>query len=79
MSALAAGEKGRVLAKGNEAICLGAIAANCRHYYGYPITPQNDIPEYMAAHLPAHGGTFLQAESEVATINVMLGRRESPT
>jgi 2-oxoglutarate ferredoxin oxidoreductase subunit alpha len=73
MSTLAAGAATRILAKGNEAICLGAIAAGCRHYYGYPITPQNDIPEYMAAHMPTHGGTFLQAESEVATINMILG------
>ena len=73
MSALSATATGRILAKGNEAICLGAVAAGCRQYYGYPITPQNDIPEYMAAHLPALGGTFLQAESEVATINFLLG------
>ena len=63
----------REFVKGNEAICHGAIAAGCRHYFGYPITPQNDIPEYMSAHLPEHGGVYLQAESEVATINMMLG------
>lgn len=67
----------RELVKGNEAICLGAIAAGCRFYYGYPITPQNDIPEYMAAHLPPIGGVFLQAESEVAAINFMLGTAAS--
>jgi 2-oxoglutarate ferredoxin oxidoreductase subunit alpha len=67
----------RVLMKGNEAICVGAIAAGCLHYYGYPITPQNDIPEYMSAHLPPIGGTFLQAESEVATINFLLGTSAS--
>ncbi len=67
----------RELMKGNEAICLGAIAAGCRYYYGYPITPQNDIPEYMSAHLPPLGGTFLQAESEVATINFVLGTSAS--
>ncbi|GAB4230341.1 MAG: 3-methyl-2-oxobutanoate dehydrogenase subunit VorB [Deltaproteobacteria bacterium] len=77
MSALAEGGSKRILTKGNEAICLGAIAAGCRHYYGYPITPQNDIPEYMAAHLPALGGSFLQAESEVATINFLLGTSAS--
>lgn len=66
-------DPGRMLMKGNEAVCLGAIAAGCRFYYGYPITPQNDIPEYMAAHLPPLGGTFLQAESEVATVNYLLG------
>jgi 2-oxoglutarate ferredoxin oxidoreductase subunit alpha len=67
----------RLLMKGNEAICVGAIAAGCRFYYGYPITPQNDIPEYMSAHLPPIGGTFLQAESEVATINFILGTSAS--
>lgn len=66
-----------MLMKGNEAICVGAIAAGCRYYYGYPITPQNDIPEYMSAHLPRIGGTFLQAESEVATINFILGTSAS--
>lgn len=74
---VAALEARRELMKGNEAVCLGAIAAGCRFYYGYPITPQNDIPEYMSAHLPALGGTFLQAESEVATINFLLGTAAS--
>jgi 2-oxoglutarate ferredoxin oxidoreductase subunit alpha len=68
---------GRLFVKGNEAICLGAIAAGCRHYYGYPITPQNDIPEYLSGALPEMGGVFLQAESEVATINFMLGTAAS--
>lgn len=77
MTALAVESTKRMLLKGNEAICLGAIAAGCRHYYGYPITPQNDIPEYMSAHLPALAGTFLQAESEVATINMILGTAAS--
>ncbi|NNG45909.1 MAG: 3-methyl-2-oxobutanoate dehydrogenase subunit beta, partial [Deltaproteobacteria bacterium] len=67
----------RELMKGNVAICVGSIAAGCRFYYGYPITPQNDIPEYMSAHLPPLGGTFLQAESEVATINYILGTSAS--
>ena len=67
----------RELMKGNEAICVGAIAAGCHFYYGYPITPQNDIPEYMSAHLPPLGGTFLQAESEIATINFILGTSAS--
>jgi 2-oxoglutarate ferredoxin oxidoreductase subunit alpha len=61
------------LVKGNEAVSMGAIAAGCRYYFGYPITPQNDIPEYMSAHLPEAGGVFLQAESEVASINMLLG------
>ncbi len=65
------------MVKGNHAVCLGAIAAGCRYYYGYPITPQNDIPEYMSAHLKPLGGVFLQAESEVATINMILGTAAS--
>ncbi len=59
--------------KGNEAIARGAIAAGCRFYFGYPITPQNDIPEYLSRHLPKAGGTFLQAESEIASINMVMG------
>ncbi len=62
-----------VLVKGNEAIAMGAIEAGCRLYFGYPITPQNDIPEYMSKHLPEVGGTFIQAESEIASINMLLG------
>jgi 2-oxoglutarate ferredoxin oxidoreductase subunit alpha len=61
------------LVKGNEAVSMGAIAAGCRYYFGYPITPQNDIPEYMSAHMPEAGGVFLQAESEIASINMLLG------
>jgi 2-oxoglutarate ferredoxin oxidoreductase subunit alpha len=61
------------LIKGNEAIAMGAIAAGCRFYFGYPITPQNEIPEYMSRHLPPAGGTFIQAESEIASINMLLG------
>lgn len=63
----------RELVKGNVAIARAAIEAGCRFYFGYPITPQNDIPEYMAKHLPLVGGTFLQAESEIASINMCLG------
>ncbi len=59
--------------KGNEAIAMGAIEAGCRFYFGYPITPQNDIPEYMSRHLPETGGTFIQAESEIASINMLMG------
>jgi 2-oxoglutarate ferredoxin oxidoreductase subunit alpha len=62
-----------VLMKGNEAIGESAIIAGCRHYFGYPITPQNELPAYMAARLPKVGGTFLQAESEVAAINMVYG------
>ncbi len=63
----------RLFVKGNEAVCMGAIAAGCRHYFGYPITPQNEIPEFMSRELPGAGGVFLQAESEVAAINMVLG------
>ncbi len=64
---------GGILMKGNEAIGESAIIAGCRHYFGYPITPQNELPAYMAARLPKVGGTFLQAESEVAAINLVFG------
>lgn len=61
------------LMKGCEAIAEAAIQAGCRYFFGYPITPQNDIPEYMSARLPKIGGCFLQAESEVAAINMVYG------
>lgn len=63
----------RQMMKGNVAIAEGAIHAGCRYYFGYPITPQNDIPEYLSAELPKCGGVFVQAESEVASINMVLG------
>lgn len=63
----------RNLVKGNEAVAMGAIDAGCRYYFGYPITPQSDIPEYLSYHLPKLGGEFVQAESEVAAINMLLG------
>ncbi|RTZ93822.1 MAG: 3-methyl-2-oxobutanoate dehydrogenase subunit beta [Deltaproteobacteria bacterium] len=63
----------RDLVKGNEAVAMGAIDAGCRYYFGYPITPQSDIPEYLSFHLPRVGGEFVQAESEVAAINMLLG------
>lgn len=59
--------------KGNEAIAEAAIQAGCRYFFGYPITPQNQIPEYMARRMPEVGGTFLQAESEVSAINMVYG------
>ena len=59
--------------KGNEACAKGAILAGCRHYFGYPITPQTEIPEYFAKHMPDVGGVFLQAESEVAAISMVYG------
>jgi 2-oxoglutarate ferredoxin oxidoreductase subunit alpha len=61
------------LMKGNEAIAEGAIRAGCKAYYGYPITPQNEITAYMAKHMLAKGRVFIQAESEVAAINMVYG------
>lgn len=61
------------LMKGNEAISEAAIQAGCRFFFGYPITPQNQIPEYMSRRMPEVGGTFLQAESEVSAINMVYG------
>ena len=63
----------KVLMKGNEAIAEAAIAAGCRHYFGYPITPQTEVAAYMAKRMPKIGGTFLQAESEIAAINMVYG------
>ncbi len=63
----------RQLCKGNVAVMKGAIAAGCRAYYGYPITPASEIAEAAALYLPEIGGTFLQAESEVAAINMVYG------
>jgi 2-oxoglutarate ferredoxin oxidoreductase subunit alpha len=65
------GEK--ILMKGNEAIGEAAIQAGCRFFFGYPITPQNELPEYMARRLPQVGGAMVQAESEVAAINMVYG------
>ena len=61
------------LMKGNEAIAEAAIQAGCRYFFGYPITPQNQIPEYMSRRMPQVEGCFLQAESEVAAINMVYG------
>jgi 2-oxoglutarate ferredoxin oxidoreductase subunit alpha len=61
------------LVKGNEALGYGAIMAGCRFYFGYPITPQNEVPEFMSRELPKAGGTFLQAESELSAINMVYG------
>src|SRR5208337_1958548 len=63
----------RILMKGNGAIAEAAVQAECRFYAGYPITPQNEIPEYMSWRLPEVGGTFIQAESEIAAINMVYG------
>ena len=59
--------------RGNVAIAKAAVAAGCRYYFGYPITPQNEIPEYLSRVLPSAGGQFVQAESEVGSINMLLG------
>jgi len=61
------------LMKGNEAIAEAALRAGCRHYFGYPITPQTEIAHYMAKKMPEVKGTFVQAESEVAAINMVYG------
>ena len=63
----------KVLMKGNEAIAEAAIASGCLYYFGYPITPQTEIAEYMAKRMPKVGGLCLQAESEVAAINMTMG------
>lgn len=63
----------KVLMKGNEALAASAIAAGCRFYFGYPITPQTELAAYMSKAMPKIGGTFLQAESEIAAINMVYG------
>jgi 2-oxoglutarate ferredoxin oxidoreductase subunit alpha len=62
-----------ILMKGNEALAEAALIAGCRHYFAYPITPQNEVSAYLALRLPEVGGVFLQAESEVASINMVMG------
>ncbi len=63
----------KILITGNEAIAEGAIQAGCRFYAGYPITPQNELPAYMAKRMPEAEGIFIQAESELAAINMVFG------
>lgn len=63
----------RVLMKGNEALAAAAINAGCHHFFGYPITPQTEVAAYMSKMMPKVGGVYLQAESEVAAINMVLG------
>jgi len=63
----------KILMTGNEAMAEGAIQASCRFYAGYPITPQNEIPAYMARRMPKVGGVFIQAESELGAINMVFG------
>jgi 2-oxoisovalerate ferredoxin oxidoreductase alpha subunit len=62
--------------KGNEATVIGALYAGCDVYFGYPITPASEIAHTAAAHFPAVGKVFLQAECETASINMLFGRRE---
>lgn len=63
----------KTLMKGNEALAASAIAAGCKYFFGYPITPQSEVPEYFSRELPKVGGIYLQAESEVASINMVYG------
>ena len=63
----------KILITGNEALAESAVRAGCRCYFGYPITPQNEVPEYMSRRMPEVGGTFVQAESELAAINMVIG------
>lgn len=63
----------RVFMKGTEAVAEAAVRAGCRFFAGYPITPQNEVPEYFARRMPEVGGTFLQGESEVASVNMVYG------
>jgi 2-oxoglutarate ferredoxin oxidoreductase subunit alpha len=63
----------KILITGNEALAESAVRAGCRCYFGYPITPQNEVPEYMSRRMPEVGGTFVQAESELAAINMVYG------
>ena len=62
----------KVLMKGNEALAEAAIMAGCKHYFGYPITPQTEVAAYMSKRMPKIDGVFLQAESEVAAINMVI-------
>ncbi|MDR0293685.1 MAG: 3-methyl-2-oxobutanoate dehydrogenase subunit VorB [Oscillospiraceae bacterium] len=63
----------KILIKGNEAVAEAALAAGCRHFFGYPITPQSELAAYLARRMPKVGGTYLQAESEIAAINMVYG------
>lgn len=69
----------KTLRKGNEALAEGAIRAGVRFFAGYPITPQNEVPEYMSAYLADNGGAFVQAESEIAAINMVYGAAATGT
>lgn len=67
----------KVLMKGNEAIAEAALRAGCQAFFGYPITPQSEIPEYFAREMPERKGIFLQAESELAAMNMVMGASAS--
>ena len=69
----------RVFMKGTEAVAEAAVRAGCRFFAGYPITPQNEVPEYMARKLPEVGGVFVQGESEVASVNMVYGAASAGT
>lgn len=69
----------KTLRKGNEALAEGAIRAGVRFFAGYPITPQNEVPEYMSAHIADEGGAFVQAESEIAAVNMVYGAAATGT
>ena len=63
----------KVLMRGSDIIGEAAVRAGCRFYAGYPITPQNELPEYLSARMVEVGGTFIQGESEIASINMLIG------
>ena len=69
----------RIFAEGCEAMAEAAIRAGCRFFAGYPITPQTEFPEYMSRRMPEVGGTFIQAESELAAINMVYGAASTGT
>ena len=69
----------RIFLKGNEAVGRGAVAAGCQCYFGYPITPQNEIIEWFARELPKAGGTFVQSQSELGSINMLYGAAATGT
>lgn len=66
-------EKDKLFIQANEAVGWGAVAAGCKYFFGYPITPQNEIPEWFAREFPKHGGFFLQSQSETGSINMLYG------
>jgi 2-oxoglutarate ferredoxin oxidoreductase subunit alpha len=63
----------RMIIEGNIAMCYGAVDAGCRHFFGYPITPQNEVPEWFSRELPKRGGVYVQAQSELGAVNMVFG------